>query len=53
MDPYLGTIPYNQGEQIKERVSERDGFDSEGRPTKRARADARTSPIATGATAPS
>ena len=39
MDPYLDTIPDDCGEEIKKRVRERDGSDSEGRPTKRARAD--------------
>lgn len=39
MDPYLDTIPDDRGEEIKNRVMERDGSDSEGRPTKRARAD--------------
>ena len=39
MDPYLDTIPDDRGEDIKNRVRERDGSDSEGRPIKRARAD--------------
>lgn len=39
MDPYLDTIPDGRGEEIRKRVRERDGSDSEGRPTKRARAD--------------
>ena len=39
MDPYLDTIPDDRGEEIKNRVMERDGSDSERRPTKRARAD--------------
>ena len=39
MDPYLDTIPDGCGEEIKKRVRERDGSDSEGRPTQRARAD--------------
>ena len=42
MDPYLSIIPDDHGEEIRKRVRERDGFDSEGRPTKRARADTRT-----------
>jgi hypothetical protein len=42
MDPYLDTIPYDQGEEIRKRVTERDGFDNEGRPTERARADTST-----------
>ena len=42
MDPYLNTIPYDQGEEIRKRVTERDGFDNEGRPTERARADTST-----------
>ncbi|KAK3169991.1 hypothetical protein OEA41_009376 [Lepraria neglecta] len=39
MDPYLDTIPDDRGEEIRERVRERDGSDSEGRPIQRARAD--------------
>jgi hypothetical protein len=39
MDPYLDTIPDDRGEEIRKRVRERDGSDSEGRPAKRARAD--------------
>ena len=39
MDPYLDTIPDDCGEEIKKCVRERDGSDSEGRPTNRARAD--------------
>ena len=39
MNPYLDTIPDDLGEEIKKRVRERDGSDSEGRPTKRPRAD--------------
>ena len=39
MDPYLDTIPDDRGEQIRERVRERDGSDSEGRVIQRARAD--------------
>lgn len=39
MDPYLDTIPDDRGEEIRKRVRERDGSDSEERPTKRARAD--------------
>jgi hypothetical protein len=39
MDLYLDTIPDDRGEEIRKRVRERDGSDSEGRPTKRARAD--------------
>ena len=39
MDPYLDTIPDDRGEEIRKRMRERDGSDSEGRPTKRARAD--------------
>ena len=41
MDPYLDIIPDDHGEEIKKRVRERDGSDSEGRPKKRARADTR------------
>lgn len=39
MDPYLNTIPDERGEEIRKRVRERDGSDSEGRPAKRARAE--------------
>lgn len=39
MDPYFDTIPDGRGEEIRKRMRERDGSDSEGRPTKRARAD--------------
>ena len=39
MDPYLDTIPDDRGEEIRKRVRERDGPDSEGRPRKRGRAD--------------
>lgn len=39
MDPYLDTIPDDRGEEIRKRVRERDGSDSEERSTKRARAD--------------
>ena len=39
MDPYLDTIPDDRGEEIRKRVRERDGSDSEGRPAKRPRAD--------------
>ena len=38
MDPYLNLIPNERGEEIRKRMRERDGSDSEGRPTKRARA---------------
>jgi len=41
MDAYFDTIPDGRGEEIRERMRERDGSDSEGRPTKRARADTR------------
>ncbi len=53
MDLYLDTNPNDQAEEIRERVREQDGSDSEGRPRKGARADTRTSPIANGATSPS
>ena len=39
MDPYFDIIPDDRGEEIRKRVRERDGSDSVGRPTKRARAD--------------
>ena len=39
MDPYLDTIPDDRGEEMKDLVRERDGSESEERPTKRARAD--------------
>lgn len=39
MNSYLDTIPDDRGEEIKKRVGERDGSDSDGRPIKRARAD--------------
>jgi hypothetical protein len=39
MDPYLDIIPYDRGEEIRKRVRERDGPDSEGPPTKHARAN--------------
>ena len=42
MDPYLDTIPDDCGEEIRKRVRERDGSDSEGNPTKRVRADTST-----------
>lgn len=42
MDPYLDTIPDDRGEEISKRVRKRDGCDSEGRPTKRVRADTST-----------
>ena len=47
MDPYLDTIPDERGQEIKSRIRERDGSDSEERPTKRARAntDALLSPV--------
>ena len=38
MDPYFDIIPDDRGEEIRKRVRERDGSDSVGRPTKRARA---------------
>lgn len=39
MDPYRDTIPHDRGDEIRKRVRERDGSDSERSPTKRARAD--------------
>ena len=39
MDSYLNIIPHDRGEEIKTRVRERDGSDSEERPRKRGRAD--------------
>jgi hypothetical protein len=39
MDLYRDTIPDDRGEEIRARVRERDGSDSEGRPAKRARAN--------------
>ena len=39
MDSYLDNIPDDRGEEFKKCIRERDGSDSEGRPTKRARAD--------------
>ncbi|MCJ1306219.1 hypothetical protein MMC08_009037 [Hypocenomyce scalaris] len=42
MDPYFDIIPDDRGEEIRKRVRERDGSDSEERPTKRARADTST-----------
>ena len=32
MDPYVDTVPYDRGEEIKKHVRERDGADREGRP---------------------
>jgi hypothetical protein len=42
MDPYIDIIPNDHGEEIRTRVGRRDGSDSEGSPTKRARADTST-----------
>lgn len=39
MNPYFNTIPDDRGEEIRKRVKERHGFDSEKRAAKRARAD--------------
>lgn len=42
MDPYIDCIPDDKGEEIKKRVRERDGSETEGYPTKRARANTTT-----------
>jgi hypothetical protein len=42
MDPYTDIIPDDRGEEIRIRVRKRDGPESEGSPTKRARADTST-----------
>ena len=42
MDPYLDTIPDDHGEEIRKRIRERDGSDSERPLSKRARVDTST-----------
>jgi hypothetical protein len=39
MDQYRDVIPDDRGEEIRRLVRERDGVNTEGRPTKRARAE--------------
>jgi len=42
MDPYFDPIPLDHGEEIRKRMRERDGSDSQGRQMKRARANSST-----------